>query len=136
MGIRLDHVIVPSHDRVAAARSLAELLDVPWRESGPGGFVPVYVNATLTLDFADREQFEHYHVCFHVDDAEFDAILGRIRAAGIKYRSSPHGEDDLKVNTRLGGKNVYWKDADGHQWEILTVSYARADSPPGVTTGG
>ena len=136
MGIRLDHVIVPSHDRVAAARSLAELLDVPWRESGPGGFVPVYVNATLTLDFADREQFEHYHVCFHVDDAEFDAILGRIRAAGIKYRSSPHGEDDLQVNTRLGGKNVYWKDADGHQWEILTVSYARATSPSGVTTGG
>jgi catechol 2,3-dioxygenase-like lactoylglutathione lyase family enzyme len=106
MGIRLDHIMIPSHNRVAAAKSLAGLLDVPW-----------------------QEQFEHYHVCFHVGDAEFDAILGRIRAAGIKYRSSPHGEDDLKVNTRLGGKNLYWKDADGHQWEILTVSYARADSP-------
>ena len=134
MGIQLDHIIVPSHDRVAAAKALADLLGVPWRESGPGGFVPVYVSPTLTLDFADREQFEHYHLCFHVGDAEFDAILGRIRAAGIKYRSTPHGEDDLKVNTRLGGKNVYWKDADGHQWEILTVSYARATSPSSAAT--
>ncbi len=108
MGIRLDHIIVPSRNRLAAAASLAELLGVSWRESGPGGFAPVYVNEALTLDFADREQFEHYHMCFHVGGAEFDAILGRLRAAGIKYRSSPHGEDDLKINTRLGGKNLYW----------------------------
>ena len=26
-------------------------------------------------------------------------------------------------------ENLYWRDADGHNWEILTVSYARADSP-------
>jgi len=126
MGIQLDHIIVPSRNRVAAARSLAELLGVAWGESGPGGFAPVYVSETLTLDFADREQFEPYHLCFHVGDAEFDAILGRLQAAGIKYRSSPHGEIDLKINTRLGGKNLYWGDADRHLWEILTVSYARA----------
>lgn len=35
----------------------------------------------------------------------------------------------MQVNRRLGGKNVYSKDADGHLWEILTVSYARAESP-------
>ena len=32
---------------------------------------------------------------------------------------------NMQINTRLGGKNVYWQDADGHLWEILTVSYAR-----------
>jgi hypothetical protein len=36
----------------------------------------------------------------------------------------------MQINRRLGGKNLYWQDADGHLWEILTVSYARADSPP------
>jgi hypothetical protein len=36
MGIRLDHIIVPSHNRLAAAKSLAGLLDIPWRESAPG----------------------------------------------------------------------------------------------------
>ena len=129
MAILLDHVIVPSHNRVAAAKGLAGLLSVPWVES-QGPFTPVYVNETLTLDFADREQFESHHVCFHVSDDEFDAILSRVQAARIPYRSSPRGKDDMQINRRLGGKNVYWQDADAHLWEILTVSYARADSPP------
>lgn len=128
MAIRLDHVIVPSHNRLTAAKFLASLLGVPWEESR-GDFTPVYVNETLTFDFADREQFESHHFCFHVSDHEFDAIFGRIQATGIKYRSRPHGQDDMQINTRLGGKNVYWQGADGHLWEILTVSYARADSP-------
>jgi catechol 2,3-dioxygenase-like lactoylglutathione lyase family enzyme len=134
MAIQLDHVIVPSHDPVAGAKALAGLLDVPWQES-QGSFTPVYVNPTLTLDFADREQFEHHHYCFHVSDAEFDAILGRIQAARISYRSSPRGENDMQINRRLGGKNLYWQDTDGHLWEILTVSYARADSPVLTTAG-
>lgn len=128
MAIQLDHVIVPSRDPIAAARSLAALLDVPWQES-QGAFTPVYVNDTLTLDFADRAHFESHHYCFRVSDAEFDAIFGRIKAAGVRYRSRPHGDDDFTINTRLGGKNVYWQDSDGHLWEILTVSYARRDSP-------
>ena len=127
MAIQLDHVIVPSRDPIARAKSLAGLLDVPWQES-QGSFTPVYVNETLTLDFAQREQFESHHYCFHVSDAEFDAILGRIQATHIPYRSRPRGENDMQINTRLGGKNVYWQDADGHLWEILTVSYARASS--------
>lgn len=133
MAIQLDHVIVPSHDP-AAAKSLAGLLDVPWQES-QGSFTPVYVNETLTLDFADREQFESHHYCFHVSDAEFDAIFGRIQAARIPYRSSPRGENDMQISRRLGGKNLYWQDPDGHLWEILTVSYARVDSPPLTTAG-
>jgi catechol 2,3-dioxygenase-like lactoylglutathione lyase family enzyme len=128
MAILLDHLIVPSHDPVAGAKSLAHLLDVPWQEA-QGPFTPVYVNETLTLDFADREPFESHHYCFHVSDAVFDAIHGRIQAAGMAYRSSPLGQTDMQINRRLGGKNLYWQDADGHLWEILTVSYARADSP-------
>src|SRR5262249_53273171 len=88
MAIQLDHLIVPSRDRVAAARSLAALLDVPWQEA-QGPFTPVYVNEGLTLDFAERDRFESHHVCFRVADAEFDAIFGRIQAANIAYRSTP-----------------------------------------------
>jgi catechol 2,3-dioxygenase-like lactoylglutathione lyase family enzyme len=128
MTIRLDHLIVPSRDPIAGAKALAGLLGVPWQESD-GTFTPVHVNDTLTLDFADREQFESHHYCFHVDDAGFDAIFGRLQAQGMAYRSRPHGDTDLKVNTRLGGRNVYWQDGDGHLWEILTVSYARPAAP-------
>ncbi len=128
MAIQLDHVIVPSHDPLAGAKLLADLLGVPWRES-QGTFTPVYVNEGLTLDFAEREPFESHHFCFRVSEGDFDTIFGRIRDAKIPYRSRPRGENDMQINRRLGGKNVYWADADGHNWEILTVSYARPDSP-------
>jgi len=134
MAIQLDHLIVPSRDPIARAKSLAGLLDVPWQES-QGPFTPVYVNEALTIDFADRDQFEHHHYCFRVSDAQFDAILGRIEAAGIAYRSTPRGADDRTINRRLGGKNLYWEDADRHLWEILTVSYARPQSPQLTATG-
>src|SRR5262245_46884143 len=132
MAILLDHLIVPSHHPVPSAQSLADILGVPW-EAERGHFTPVYVNATLTLDFAEREQFNSHHYCFHVSDEEFDAIFARVRAAGIVYRSAPRGPDDLQLNTRHGGRNFYWTDSDGHIWEVLTVSYARQQ--PGVAVG-
>jgi catechol 2,3-dioxygenase-like lactoylglutathione lyase family enzyme len=127
MTIQLDHLIVPSHNRVDGAKALAELLDVPWAPS-QGNFTPVYLNDSVTLDFAD-EQFERHHYAFRVSDEAFDAILGRIEARGIPYRDHPRGENNRQINRRLGGKNLYWEDADGHLWEILTVSYARPESP-------
>jgi catechol 2,3-dioxygenase-like lactoylglutathione lyase family enzyme len=126
MTIELDHTIVPSRHKVASAKLLADLLGVPWAESGVGPFSPVFVNEGLTLDFIDTDEaFPIYHFCFRVSDAEFDAILGRIKAAGIDYRSSVRGPVDHRINTDYGGKMIYWNEPDGHQWEILTVSYAR-----------
>jgi len=126
MTIHLDHTIVPARDKVASARRLAELLGVPWAERGPGPFAPVYVNDGLTLDFIETdEDFPVYHFCFRVDDKAFDAILGRIQAAEIPYRSSVRGPVDGAINTDYGGRIFYWNDPEGHQWELLTVSYAR-----------
>jgi catechol 2,3-dioxygenase-like lactoylglutathione lyase family enzyme len=124
MKVELDHTIVPSRDKVAAARMLGELLGVPWAPSGLGPFAPVYVNDGLTLDFIDTDEaFPVYHFCFRVGPADFDAILERIRSAGIPFRSDVHGPVDMKVHPHYG--NVYWDVPDGHAWEILTVSYAR-----------
>ena len=128
MSIELDHAIVPARDRKAAAELLAALLGVPWAESGVGPFCPVYVNAGLTLDFDQAEgAFPIQHYCFRVSEAEFDAILARIRARGIAFRSSSHGPVDMQVNTQHGGRIVYWSEPDGHIWEILTESYARQE---------
>ena len=125
MTIHLDHTIVPSRNRVAAARQLAELLDVPWTPTALGLFAAVYVNDGLTLDFIDTDEaFPIYHFCFRVAPDHFEAILGRIRAAGIAFRSDVHGPVDMKVHPEWG--NVYWNEPDGHQWEMLVESYARA----------
>lgn len=127
MAAHLDHLIVPARNRVAAARLIAELLDVPWTEQGSvGPFSPVYVNDGLTLDFDEwPEPLPKQHYCFRVTPEEFDAIVSRIRAAGIAFRSLPHGPNDNTVNLAFGGKIAYWSEPDGHVWEILTVSYER-----------
>jgi len=124
--LELDHVIVSARNQRESARRLAELLGVRGEETGVGPFSPVYVNDGLTLDFIDDAgPFPIQHFCFRVDDGSFDAILARIRAAGIPFRGSVHGPQDMRVNTDYGGRLIYWNEPDGHMWEILTVSYAR-----------
>ena len=126
MTIELDHTIVPCRDQVASAKLLAELLGVPWSPTALGPFSPVFVNGGLTLDFQQTEEaYPVYHFCFRVPDAEFDAILARLQAAGIAYRGDVRGGLPGEVNTAYGGRMVYWNVPDGHQWEMLTVSYAR-----------
>lgn len=126
MSIELDHFIVSARDQRKAARLLGHLLGVRWAERGIGPFSPVYVNGGLTLDFIDDpDPFPVAHYCFRVTDREFDAILARIDAAGIAYRSAVRGPVDRSVSTQFGGRLVYWNEPDGHQWEMLTVSYAR-----------
>lgn len=118
--------MVPCRDRAASAKLLAGLLGVPWSETGIGPFAPVYASERLTIDFDEwPEPLPSLHYCFRVTPDEFQAILGRIKAAGIPFRSSVHGPVDHRVNTAHGGNLVYWNEPDGHQWEMLTVSYAR-----------
>lgn len=112
---------------------LAQLLGVPWAEQAEvGPFSPVYVNDELTLDFDEwSDPVPKQHFCFQVTDQAFDEIVGRLKAAGVAYRSLPHGPDDCKVNHAFGGRLVYWSEPDGHAWEILTVSYARKNQGAG-----
>jgi catechol 2,3-dioxygenase-like lactoylglutathione lyase family enzyme len=126
MTVHLDHLMVPSRDKAAAAKLLAELLGVPWSQTGVGPFCPVYVNDGFTIDFDEwTEPVPLIHFCFRVSEDEFDRILARIKAAAIPYRSGVHGPVDYRIDTAHGGRIVYWNVPDGHQWEMLTVSYAR-----------
>lgn len=119
MAILLDHTIVPARDKVAAATFFASIFGL---EVSPtmGPFAPVHVNEGLTLDFQDRERFELHHYAFHVDDAEFDAIFDRVKAAGIAFGSGPSSLADAKINHRHGGRGFYFKDPNGHVLELLT----------------
>jgi len=129
MTVQLDHLMIPARSATAAARRLAEVLGVPWAPARIGPFIAVHVNDGLTIDFDERSgAFDKGHFCFRVSETEFGAILGRLMAAGIAYRSLPHGSDDFQVNTSVGGRVVYWREPDDHVWELLTVSYARASA--------
>jgi len=65
------------------------------------------------------------HYAFRVGAAQFDATLARILAEGLAFCSLPHGTDDRPVNPAFGGRIGYWREPDGHVWEMLTVSYER-----------
>jgi catechol 2,3-dioxygenase-like lactoylglutathione lyase family enzyme len=119
MAITLNHTIVPARDKDAAARFFATIFGLPY--GGPSGhFAPVRVSPTLTLDFAEADGFESHHYAFHVDDAEFDAILGRVQAAGLAYGSDPWHLDDRELNSWNGGRGFYFRDPDGHVLELMT----------------
>lgn len=119
MAITLNHTIVPAHDKEASARFFADIFGLTY-EGPVGHFAPVRVNETLTLDFDNRDQFERHHYAFHVNDAEFDTIFDHIKVAGMAYGSGPRSLDDGQINTRRGGRGVYFRDLDGHVLELLT----------------
>jgi catechol 2,3-dioxygenase-like lactoylglutathione lyase family enzyme len=120
MPITLNHTIVPAHDKEAAARFFARIFGLDF-EGASGHFAPVHVNDTLTLLFDQETDFDSHHYAFHVDDTEFDAILGRVKAAGLRYGSAPWSLEDGKLNDWGGGRGVYFKDPDGHILELMTV---------------
>ena len=130
MPVCLDHLTIPSRDRVAAARLLGELLAVPWATQGAvGDYAPVYVNDGLTIDFAQSDgPFASHHCCFRVGPEAFDAVVQRMRAAGVPFRSTARGADDGVAGAAYGGLRIYWGLPDGHVWELLTVSYKRSGS--------
>ena len=120
MTITLNHTIVSARNKEAAAQFFAKIFGLPFEGSG-GHFAPVRVNDTLTLDFADEEgPIASQHYAFHVSDAEFDAILGRIKDEGVAFGSGPWSLDDGKLNAWNGGRGFYFKDPDGHVLELMT----------------
>ncbi len=119
MTIVLDHTIVPANDKAAAAKYFAELFGLPCGET-VGPFTPVQVNPALTFDFDDRRPFEVHHYAFHLSDAEFDAVFGRVKSRGLAYGSDPYDLENMRVREFNGGRTVYFKDLSGHLLEIRT----------------
>ncbi len=118
--IELDHTIVPSRDKEAAAQFFSRIFGLNY--NGPEShFAPVRVNEILTFDFDEASDFEPHHYAFKVSEAEFDAIFGRIKADGVTYGSGPSSSEDMQINHRGGGRGLYFRDPDGHLLEILTA---------------
>lgn len=123
MSVLLNHTIVWVRDKVSAARSVASLLGLD--EPTPDGpFLDVRLGNDVTLAFDDRaEHVEPQHYAFLVSEPEFDAILGRIRQRGLRHWADSGRTRPDQINTRDGGRGVYWEGPDGHFLEIITRPY-------------
>lgn len=122
MTIVLNHIIVAAKNKRDAARWFAGIFGLPFDETAATHFAPVKVNDTLTLLFDDEPNFQPSHYAFHVSDAEFDDIFGRVQASGMKFGSAPGNFEDGKLNHWNGGRGVYFRSPDGHVLELMTVA--------------
>jgi catechol 2,3-dioxygenase-like lactoylglutathione lyase family enzyme len=120
LAIILDHTIVPAKDKAASAKFFAEIFGLTVKP-GQGHFAQVQVNDSLTLDFDEEPDPQSYHYAFHISDAEFDSILGRVKAKGLPYGSGPFNHSDGQTYTRRGGHGFYFEDPNGHLLEVMTV---------------
>src|SRR5262249_54657787 len=129
MTIRLDHTIVPAADKVASAEFFADIFGLTVK---PGHFAKVQANESLPLASAaapepwggpgfDPRMGQSHHYAFHVSEAEFEAIFGRVQAKGLPYGSGPFSHTDGQLYTRRGGRGFYFEDPNGHLLEVMTV---------------
>ena len=123
MTIKLNHTIVYSRDKRAAARFLAELFGLP-APARYGPFLGVEVGNEVTLDYYEADgEIAPQHYAFLVSEAEFDQIFGRIQERGLDYWADPGQSRKGEINRHDGGRGVYFEDPSGHLMEIITRPY-------------
>ena len=126
MSIQLNHTIVHSKDKRAAAEFFIELFGLPQPEKFYG-FLDVHLSNGVTLAFLDAGEMEvqMQHYAFLVSEAEFDAIFGRIQQRKLEYWADPGQREEGKINHHFGGRGVYFQDPSGHLLEIITKPYGK-----------
>ena len=99
MTVKLNHTIVHSVDKRAAADFFAGVFGLPAPK-------PFYA--------------------FLVSEKEFDQIFGRIKERGLDYWADPGRKEKGRINRHFGGRGVYFQDPSGHLLEIITRPYEGA----------
>ncbi len=124
MTIKLNHTIVHSVDKRAAADFFAGVFGLPAPKPFYG-FLDVEVGNEVTLAFLDADgmEIQVQHYAFLVSEKEFDQIFGRIKQRGLKYWADPGRKEAGRINRHDGGRGVYFQDPSGHLLEIITRPY-------------
>jgi extradiol dioxygenase family protein len=125
MPIAFNHTIVAARDKRESAEFVSELFGLP-NPVPFGHFLTVTLEHGASLDYADvadGEEIRPQHYAFLVTEDDFDAIYGRIQSRGLQHWADPGRQRPGEINTRDGGRGVYFPDPAGHSLEILTRPY-------------
>lgn len=123
MTVELNHTIVTARDKMVSATFLTELLGLP-APTPYGPFLVVTLGNGVSLDFIDTsDDINPQHYAFLVSESDFDVIFGRIRALRLPYWADPFHNEPAEINTRDGGRGVYFDDPNGHALELITRPY-------------
>ena len=123
MTVKLNHTIVHARDKRVSAEFLADILGLP--PPVPfGPFLGVETGNEVTLDFLETDdEIQTQHYAFLISESEFDEAFSRIRQRNLPYWADPYRRERGQINTRDGGRGVYFEDPAGHLLEILTRPY-------------
>ena len=123
MAAELNHTIVWCRDKNRSSAFLAEMLGLPPPRPFLH-FMVVELDNGASLDFMEKEgEVSPQHYAFLVGEADFDAVLGRIRDQGVDHWADPARSQPGEINRHWGGRGVYFEDPDGHLLEAITRPY-------------
>ena len=121
----LNHIIVWCRDKVASAAFLAEMFGLKTPEPFLQ-FLVIRLANGVAMDFMAKDgDIALQHYAFLVSDAEFDAILTRIKAKGLAHWADPARTRPGEINHFWGGRGVYFFDPNGHLLEAITRPYGK-----------
>jgi uncharacterized glyoxalase superfamily protein PhnB len=127
VAVTLNHTIILSKDKWAAANFLADLLGPEPQAFGP--FARLHVGET-DIEFQNIEDnvandhIPTQHLAFLMSEDELDLVLEKLQRHGVQpYQDMFY--DEPGVNNLYGGRGAYIHDpVDGHQWEFITAPYS------------
>jgi extradiol dioxygenase family protein len=120
MTVQFDHTIVPVHDKHESANFLADVLGLA-APVPASQFLAVEIDQGANFDFCDVDgDIRPEHYAFRVDEAEFEAIFGRIRERALPYWADPRRSRPGEIGVRGRGRGFYFTDPSGHFLEVLT----------------
>jgi catechol 2,3-dioxygenase-like lactoylglutathione lyase family enzyme len=123
VSVQLNHTIVSCRDQQRSAAFLTGILGLPAARPF-GHFLVVEADNGVSLDFSETSgEVASQHYAFLMGEAEFDAAFDRIRQQHLPYWADPGKTQRDAVNTRDGGRGLYFEDPDGHLLEIITRPY-------------
>ena len=123
MSVQLNHTIVSCKDQQRSAAFITGILGLP-PATRFGHFLVVEADNGVSLDYSETsDEITSQHYAFLVGEDDFDASFARIQDQGLPYWADPDRKQRDVVNTRDGGRGLYFDDPDGHLMEIITRPY-------------
>jgi catechol 2,3-dioxygenase-like lactoylglutathione lyase family enzyme len=131
MATTLHHTIIASYDKQASAEFFARIVGLDPPATSGGRFVAIELGNGVRLDFdnlSNDPQSMHFasdvrsqHYAFMVSEEDFDGIFERIKAEGLTYWADPLRTIPMEINTRAGGRGLYFNGIEGHNFEVFTA---------------
>jgi catechol 2,3-dioxygenase-like lactoylglutathione lyase family enzyme len=131
VSVVIDHLGLPATNAEAAAHWFAEILGLrsPVLDGPDGDMYSVALSGEGSVLFVTEPSVPSHHVAFGVGDAEFGAIVDRLRQRGISFGNDPEEPTNGATDDPLGGKGrVYFRSPDDHFLEVTVhaASYTEA----------